>query len=388
MSIKTKDQLQVENQASFPDNTTGLITPAVLRNFNTDIIDTLVDSNATSSFATTDSNTFTGAQTITGSNGQVFLTGTSATTPDNSLQSIHTNDDGPWIARFYNDTFSTSSSVMSYWGYNNGDFVLHNDTTQSMTFGINGYNQNNLVLNDTSITANRELIVSGAIKTNNNITWSGNSFNSSLTGSLYFSALNGGTLLLNTDGGEGDVQVGYNGWNGKLKVIGNSEFTGSQTILSGSIAISNNGNVSSFSDTELNIETTNAPAAEFIVSFNQTASAAVISYDGATYDNELWTIADSAGLRMTDWDGGTGNLSAIPFMSVVANDGSQPAPLFNRGLSVSGSITINSASFSGSAISNITPDSSSLQPTTNIVTLTAGEYAGITPVATTLYIVI
>lgn len=344
MSIKTKDQLQVENQASFPDNTTGLITPEVLRNFNTDIIDTLVDSNTTSSFATTDSNTFTGAQTITGSNGQVFLTGTSATTPDNALQSIHANDDGPWIARFYNDTFSTGSSAMSYWAYNNGDFVFHNDSTQSITFGINGYNQTNLVLNDTNITANRDVYVNGNIYATN------------LTGSF--------------------------------ATTGSNNFYGNQTIYSASIAILNNGNASSFSDTELSIETNNTPAAEYIVSFNQTASAAVISYDGATYDNELWTIADSAGLRMTDWDNGTGNLSAIPFMSVVANDGSQPAPLFNRGLSVSGSITINSASFSGSAISNITPDSSSLQPTTNIVTLTANEYAGITPVATTLYIVI
>jgi len=289
MSIKTKEQLEIENQASFPDNTTGLITPEVLRNFNSDIIDTLVDSNVTSSFATTGSNTFIGDQTIVG-----------------------------------NVTFPSSSFI----------------------------------------------------STNN------------VSGNLYFSALNGGMLHLNDDGGEGDVVIGYVGSAGKLKVRVNSELTGSQSILSGSIAISNNGNVSSFSDTELNIEATNSPAAEFIVSFNQTASAAVISYDGATYDNELWTIADSAGLRMTDWDGGTGNLSAIPFMSVVANDGSQPAPLFNRGLSVSGSITINSASFSGSAISNITPDSSSLQPTTNIVTLTAGEYAGITPVATTLYIVI
>ena len=106
----------------------------------------------------------------------------------------------------------------------------------------------------------------------------------------------------------------------------------------GSITILNNGNNSSLTDTELNIEANQTPAASYIVSFNQTASSAVISYDGATYDNELWTIADGDGIRMTDWNNGTGNLSTTPFISVIANDGSQPAPQFNRGLGVTGSL--------------------------------------------------
>jgi len=288
MSIKTKEQLEIENQASFPDNTTGLITPEVLRNFNSDIIDTLVDSNVTSSFATTGSNTFIGDQTIVG-----------------------------------NVTFPSSSFI----------------------------------------------------STNN------------VSGNLYFSALNGGMLHLNDDGGEGDVIVGYVGSAGKLKVRVNSELTGSQSILSGSIAIRNNGNVSSLSDTELSIEANQAPAAEFIVSFNQTASAAVISYDGATYDNELWTIADSAGIRMTDWNNGTGNLSTIPVLSISANDGSQPPPQLNRGLGVTGSIDVLSGSESGSVITNVgntfTPPA-----VTKIISLTAAEYSGITPDTNTLYIII
>ena len=300
----TKQQLEALNNSSFPTNNAGYITADGLRNYNSSSIAAFVDENTyliesasfsdrinqgggnidTGSFATTGSNTFVGNQFITGSDGDIILRGSTANTTDNALLTIHAVNDGPWIGRYFNDTFSTSSSVLSFWGDNDGTFHFHNESTASIKFGVNNYGDN-LILNDTNITSNRDLIV-----------------------------------------------------NGKLKVIGNAEFTGSQGILSGSIAISNNGNVSSFSDTELNIETNNAPAAEFIVSFNQTASAAIISYDGSTYDNELWTIADSAGIRMTDWDGGIGNISAVPFLSVGANNGSQPAPQFGRGLGVTGSI--------------------------------------------------
>ena len=55
MAILTKTQLSASNASSFPDNTSGAITPTILRDFNTSIIDTLVDSLDTGSFATTSS---------------------------------------------------------------------------------------------------------------------------------------------------------------------------------------------------------------------------------------------------------------------------------------------------------------------------------------------
>ena len=80
MSQLTKGQLQVENQNNFPDNNTNYITPALLREFNTDMIQSLalqsevdaisssVDGLIVSSsiYATTGSNTFNGNQTING----------------------------------------------------------------------------------------------------------------------------------------------------------------------------------------------------------------------------------------------------------------------------------------------------------------------------------
>ena len=58
-----KQQLEAVNQANFPDNNSKFITPELLREFNTDMIDAI---QLTGSYATTGSNTFVGNQTITG----------------------------------------------------------------------------------------------------------------------------------------------------------------------------------------------------------------------------------------------------------------------------------------------------------------------------------
>ena len=59
MAILTKTQLSASNATSFPDNTTGFITPALLRDFNTSSIDSYASLSG--------SNTFVGNQVITGS---------------------------------------------------------------------------------------------------------------------------------------------------------------------------------------------------------------------------------------------------------------------------------------------------------------------------------
>jgi hypothetical protein len=99
------------------------------------------------SFATTGSNIFKGNQTITGSNGKLIYTGTtSGVYPINTLAEIHTNDDNPWLEKFYNDTFSTSSAVMAYFGWNDGRFVFHNESTQSIGLQVNGFGAENGLL--------------------------------------------------------------------------------------------------------------------------------------------------------------------------------------------------------------------------------------------------
>jgi hypothetical protein len=59
MAILTKSQLSASNATSFPDNNSGLITPALLRNYNTSSIDSYA--------ALSGSNTYVGNQVISGS---------------------------------------------------------------------------------------------------------------------------------------------------------------------------------------------------------------------------------------------------------------------------------------------------------------------------------
>ena len=74
MAILTKNQLSASNASSFPDNTTGAITPQILRDFNTSIIDTMVDSLNTGSYAIlTGSNDFTQQNNFTSISASSFV---------------------------------------------------------------------------------------------------------------------------------------------------------------------------------------------------------------------------------------------------------------------------------------------------------------------------
>jgi hypothetical protein len=97
-------------------------------------------------------------------------------------------------------------------------YVLNSQTESFATTGSNTFIGNQIIVG--------------------NVTFPSGSFISTTdeSGSLSFSALNGGTLYLNSDGGEGDVLVGYDGWDGKLKVRGEIEITGSLEQGSGVIA--------------------------------------------------------------------------------------------------------------------------------------------------------
>jgi hypothetical protein len=57
MSQLNKTQLEAENQSNFPNNNTGFITPTRLREFNTDMIDSMVDEGTYN----TDSASFSGS---------------------------------------------------------------------------------------------------------------------------------------------------------------------------------------------------------------------------------------------------------------------------------------------------------------------------------------
>lgn len=104
-----------------------------------------------------------GNQSIFGNNGHILLTPT-VSNPNLAIQEIHANDDYPWTARFYNDTFSSTNSVMSYFGWNDGRFVFHNDSTQSIGLQVNGYNaENGLLVYQDRVTFVNNVEVTGSI---------------------------------------------------------------------------------------------------------------------------------------------------------------------------------------------------------------------------------
>ena len=70
---KTKAQLRTENSANFPNNNSQFITPERLRDFNTDMIDSLVVSSDSGSFVTTSSfDNGTRTQTFTKADGSTY----------------------------------------------------------------------------------------------------------------------------------------------------------------------------------------------------------------------------------------------------------------------------------------------------------------------------
>lgn len=89
MAILTKAQLKAENSSSFPNNNSQAITPQILRDYNVDIIDTLVDSNSTASFARTDlTNQFSATNNFTSISASSFVSASAFTGDGSRLTNI------------------------------------------------------------------------------------------------------------------------------------------------------------------------------------------------------------------------------------------------------------------------------------------------------------
>ena len=74
MSQLTKTQLEQENQSSFPNNNNGYITPTLLREFNTDIIDSTVNQGVYNANSQSFSSSIANLQNFSSSLQATFVT--------------------------------------------------------------------------------------------------------------------------------------------------------------------------------------------------------------------------------------------------------------------------------------------------------------------------
>jgi hypothetical protein len=188
------------------------------------------------SFATTGSNTFQGTQTITGSNGRLIYTGTTLGLYP-TLAEIHANDDYPWLERFYNDTFSTSSAIMAYFGWSDGRFVFHNESTQSIGLQVNGFNaENGLLVYPDKVAFVNNVEVTGSLNVVGGIT-------GSLFGTASFATLaHTASYVLQAVSSSFAATASYVAGASSFPYTGSAEITGSLTVTGSVTATSFIGN--------------------------------------------------------------------------------------------------------------------------------------------------
>ena len=245
----SKVALQVDSNQSFPNNNNGYITPAILRSYNTNVIDSTVNQiqytadsgswnskiaiiNAkTGSFATTGSNNFIGNQVVTGNVTASFFSGDGSgltnvfSTPSPAINEFTQSQDEKnlTLAAYTSSMNSFTSSINSY--------TSSNDTKWNTLGGISGswitesetgsFARTNVSNTFTATqTINADLIVSGTI----------NAYRINTTiesSSVIFSS--GSNIL-------GDSTSDTQTLNGTVRVSGSQQITGS-TSTTDSITI-------------------------------------------------------------------------------------------------------------------------------------------------------
>jgi hypothetical protein len=198
MAILTKAQLEALNQSSFPDNSAEAITPAILRNYNTQTIDTLVDSLDTGSFTTDVSalNAFTASQLNINS-------GLNASTASQqvSINALNTN----------------SGSV-------NSSITQLNASSASQQISINSLNAATSSYATSAITASSLITASVSGQTMTFTKGNGTTFDVTLPAGGSGSVINTGSFATtgsNTFNGNQTLQSGYIQWPNGFNIQGN-----------------------------------------------------------------------------------------------------------------------------------------------------------------------
>ena len=241
---------------------------------------------ATGSFATTGSNTFVGTEVV---NGAIIVTGSlnlrspsyptsgslvriddsrthifvrpSGSSTFGNIQLYDSGDSRSILIINASQTSIGADATSNAYGNNNAQNYIRGNTQffQNITSSANiqavSFIGDGSALTGIPVIGTSSFATTGSNTfTDNqtivgNLTFPSSSFISTTnaSGGLYLSALNQGTLQLNADGGEGDVIIGRSGWNGSLKVRGNTTISGSLLVThriesTGSLILQPNAN--------------------------------------------------------------------------------------------------------------------------------------------------
>ena len=369
-----KQQLEVVNQTNFPDNNTQLITPALLREFNTDIIDSI---QLTGSYATTGSNSFVGNQTIA---GNLSVTGVISA----SVLYVQTE----------------TSSVI----YSSGSNQFGDELSDIQTLSGSVKVQGSLTVNGTPVLTS-SADVTGFVTTSsfNAYTSSNNQRVSSLetnsaSVNISITNINSATQSLFTSVNSlNQFTQSQSQLNGTFATTGSNTFTGNQIIDRASKLYTNGiywtDPTAGFNNLEiinqiagnLDLAALNGGVRIVSSSLNITNGTFTASLqEGFTYvgngSNRTVLVATSS--FGTPIPAGTVSSSAqILNYNIFATTGSNAffgTNSFSGAVSFSGSApSILSSSFSGSLITNLTDVYTDVEAVQQIVTLTSASYASL-----------
>ena len=227
-------------------NTGSLVTTASF-NAYTSSNDSKVNSliAATGSYATTSSLTSLSQSIAVTDLGQNNVIAGLATTSSVDALTGSINSLNAATSSFVTETESGSFLITGSANGNTLTFTKGNGATFNLQVDTGSNSNRNGLITTGSVGGSQSITGSltttgsntfiGAQIIEGNVTFPSNSFVSTdnVSGSLYLSSLNQGTLYLNADGGEGDVIVGYSAWQNNLKVKGGT------TEITGSLGVTN-----------------------------------------------------------------------------------------------------------------------------------------------------
>jgi hypothetical protein len=446
MATLTKQALGVENQTSFPNNSTGFITPEKLRNFNTDIIDSLAlqtqadsssiaielfsgsqykaDSSSfdlridnieawsssldlqyatdaqlaavsvslnlakldTSSFSTFSSSVYTSVSSSTFFSGSQYK-GDSASFDSritNIVAPVGTVSSSAQITAF---GFATTSSV------NAVSTSAYNATTYSVALSASVYQT------DVTQSINIAAASSSAFTTYLSASaWSSSlafTMNNNSSSTFQTDATQSNNITINSQSAWGAFQSA-SAYSASAAVIDNTQTTNiTQASASAWGAFQSASSFSSSAATtyvKLNAGNTNQTiTGSLILSSSAAVELTVVGNQIISGNLDISGALSASIPQGYAWVGGVGDRATLALTSSI--QGVQfpytGSATITGSLSVTGSYNIVSGSASGSLISNAGDTFSTTAVVTNIITLTAAEYAALaSSSANTLYIII